>query len=36
MGISIKSDARRSYIQRIVVPLPNKWKKDDAEFGNFT
>ena len=36
MGISIKSDARRRYIQRIVVPLPNKWKKDDTEFGNIT
>ncbi len=36
MGISIKSDARRSNIQRIVVPLPNNRKKDEAEFGNIT
>ena len=34
MGISIKSDARRSYIQRIVVPLPNKWKKYEQKFAN--
>jgi len=36
MGISIKSDARRGYIQRIVVLLQNNSKKDDAEFGNIT
>lgn len=36
MGISMKSDARRGYIQRIVVLLQNNSKKDEAEFGNFT
>ena len=36
MGISIKSDARRSHIQRIVVPLPNKWKKYEQKFANVT
>jgi len=36
MGISIKSDARRRYIQRIVVPLPNNWKKGEQKFGNIT
>ena len=36
MGISIKSDTRRSYIQRIVVPLPNKWKKYEQKFANIT
>ena len=29
-----KSDTRRSYIQRIVVPLPNNWKKGEQKFGN--
>ena len=29
-----KSDVRRSYIQRIVVPLPNNWKKGEQKFGN--
>ena len=29
-----KSDTRRSYIQRIVVPLPNKWKKYEQKFAN--
>ena len=36
MGISIKSDARRGCIQRIVVLLQNNSKKDDTEFGNIT
>ena len=36
MGISIKSDARRSYIQRIVVPLQNNSKKGEQKFGNIT
>ena len=34
MGISIKSDARRGYIQRIVVPLPNNSKKGEQKFAN--
>jgi len=36
MRISIKSDARRGYIQKIVVLLQNNSKKDEAEFGNIT
>lgn len=36
IGHSIKSDTRRSYIQRIVVPLPNNWKKGEQKFANIT